>query len=211
MNELDFIEALRGPEGDSPRALFQKLAEMKCKNCVNPATKVLMWAEHRAYIPSCDGCVEKLIKKNPQCWTPEDGNRPESIKPASYITDKKKKKKTAGVQEMLKSRLPEIGAGLLGAAAVGTGQYLMNRRRKGGTQPSLEQVQTRAFNEQAQVLRRQAAAENRPLTYKERMLLEVDSRANRVADIMADHPVKGALVAAPMGAYLGVKLLNMVR
>jgi hypothetical protein len=77
---------------------------VKCKNCQNPADKALMWAEHRAYVPSCDACVEKLIKKNPQCWDPADNNRPEAIKPIEYIL--KRREKTKERKKMRKLAMP---------------------------------------------------------------------------------------------------------
>lgn len=41
---------------------ISKTKTQKCKYCDKQATKEVIWADYRAYIPVCDNCKDKAIK-----------------------------------------------------------------------------------------------------------------------------------------------------
>lgn len=210
MNELDFINALSSNSArtDGPELIEAlKFSSIKCKGCSDPATKALMWCEHKAFIPSCDACVETLIKKHSDCWTPADGNRPEAIKDISYI-EKHRKEKKAGVKELVSkgvqfasnNKAPLLGA-IIGSAAATALQYKANKPNKSGV------------SKQRMAAEKSLASHDRSMEETKQMGTEPGfldqmrhARAKSTLDvskIMEKHPARGALLAAPGGAMVG--------
>lgn len=133
-----------------------------------------------------------------------------------FINALSDKEKTAGAKEyanslmaVLKSRSPEIAAGAVGAAGATGLQYLMNRSVRG--QPSTEQRAATALLTSVEAAKDQAERDNRPLTFKDDFLAAGAKSAKNWADVFQKHPGKGALLVAPAGAYIGLRVLKALK
>jgi hypothetical protein len=115
------------------------------------------------------------------------------------------------VAKAVRDHAPEIGAALVGAVALGGGQYLMSRPRDGGKAPSLDQLANRAIDRSSKDLEAKAKLEHRPLSFREGTQAAIASAASRVADVGARHPGTTALMAAPVGATAALALLRFIR
>jgi hypothetical protein len=126
------------------------------------------------------------------------------------------KLKTAGVREIAQSALgmakqyaPEIAAGTAGAGLLTAGQYLSNRGRNGKKSP--EQRAATVFATSAEAMKDQAERDNRPLNFREDLTAAVAPASKNIADVLARHPMKGALLVAPVGAYAGLRILKALK
>ncbi len=106
-----------------------------------------------------------------------------------------RKMKTAGLKDLIVNH-PSVASGAAGGALFLGGQYLMNRRRKDGT--SFEQQ-----HQQKALQSREAAAEKKP-TFANRYFAAHAKGERAIADVVADHPVKGALLVVPEGIGVGI-------
>lgn len=197
-DEKDFLRELsRDPVRVEAAHAFLKTAagKGKCDVCSAPMTKKILWAEGKAYIPSCDEHVSEVTKKHQDRF---DFGGPDGIKKASVAGAAK----NAGnaIKEFVKSHPQEIAAGLVGALAVGGGQYMLSKKPKDGGLSS-EQKMTGEAAEKTKGSKG-FVGRNAHVTAK---------AAKDFADVHADHPVAAGLKAAPIGAISGVKLLKMFK
>ena len=126
------------------------------------------------------------------------------------------KLKTSGLQELASTALgagkqyaPEIAAAATGAGAAALGQYLMNKSKGGKKSP--EQRASAVIATSAEAMKDQAERDNRPLNFREDLTSAVAPASKNVADVLARHPVKGALLVAPFGAYAGLRILKALK
>ena len=119
------------------------------------------------------------------------------------------KQKTSGIMDLVKGKAPEIGAALAGAGLASGAQYLMNRKPPGGK--SVEQRAATAFLASSEAVKDQAERDNRPLTFREDMTDAIAPSSKRMADVLARHPVKGAVLVAPVGALAGLRILKALK
>ena len=122
--------------------------------------------------------------------------------------------KTAGVSEavtqFVHQNAHEIGAALAGAGTFVAGQYILNRGGKDG-KPSAQQSFTRSIEGNQKLLERQAKKEGRGLSFREELNSALAPAVNKVSDTLAKHPGKGALLAAPAGALIGLRILKAIK
>lgn len=183
-------------------AELKKTAAIKCKSCEKPAVHALFWCENRAYVPSCDGCLEKTKKMD--CFK-VDGV--EAVRPIQYIIDKKKQRKTASVlgvaqvaMDSIAPHVPTLAAGLVGGAAASGLQYLANKKRKNG-KPSAQQEIAKNLSDKTKDSKNFSG-----------QVAHASSKAvKEIADIFAKHPVKGALMAFPVGAAGGASIARLLK
>lgn len=112
-------------------------------------------------------------------------------------------------QGFVKEHPQEIGAALLGAGALTGAQYLRNRSSNG--KPSADQKMMGALLASTEAMKDQAERDNRPLSFREDITAAVTPAAKNVADVMARHPVKGAVLIAPVGALAGLRILKALK
>jgi hypothetical protein len=197
-DEKDFLRELsRDPVRVEAARAFLKTAagKGKCDVCPAPMTKKILWAEGKAYIPSCDEHVSEVTKKHQDRF---DFGGPDGIKKASVAAAAK----NAGnaVKEFVKTHPKEIAAALVGAATVGGVQYMASKKGKDGGL-SAEQKMTRDAAEKTKDSKG-FVGRNAHVTAK---------AARDFADVHADHPVAAGLKAAPLGGAAGLKLLSMFK
>lgn len=119
------------------------------------------------------------------------------------------KEKTAGLLDTLKNKAPQIGAGLAGAGVLTGAQYLMNK--KNGNQASSAQKAGLALLTSSEAVKDQAERDNRPLTFREDITSATAPSIKNLGDVLARHPVKGALLVAPAGALAGLRILKALK
>lgn len=119
------------------------------------------------------------------------------------------KQKMSSLMDVLKGRAPEIGAAVAGAGLATGAQYLMNRKPPGGR--SAQQRAASAFLASTEAVKDQAERDNRPLTFREDMTDAMAPSSKRMADVLAKHPVKGAVLVAPVGALAGLRILKALK
>jgi hypothetical protein len=205
MDELDLLHELSSDSSRSTvgETFFKKVSSIKCKNCDKPADKALMWAEHRAYVPSCDGCLETVKKLD--CF--KDGGL-EAVKDIQYIIEKRKKrleKKAASGEliqhtaQFLKSHSKEIAGALVGAALAGGAQYMANKPGKDGK----KSLQQKLGDESVKATKDSKSFSGQVAHASAKAVKEV-------SDLFAKHPVKGALTMIPTGAAGGVAVAKLL-
>lgn len=125
--------------------------------------------------------------------------------------------KTAGAKEIatgiantVARHKHELAAGAAGAGLLSGMAYTSMRPGRGG-KPSAEQKMTAAFAASNEAMKDQAERDNRPLTFREDVTDAVAPASKRMADVLARHPVKGALLLAPAGALAGLRILKALK
>lgn len=122
--------------------------------------------------------------------------------------------KTAGssqaVTQFVRQHAQEIGSALVGAGLATGAQYFANKEGKGG-KPSVQQVAARSLEEKQKGVEQKAKREGRELSFREGMQSATAPSASRASDVLAKHPVKGALLAAPAGAAAGLFILKQLK
>ena len=105
---------------------------------------------------------------------------------------------------------PEIAAGLAGAGLLSGIGYAAMKPGKGGSS-SKEQRSAIALIASNEAAKDQAERDNRPLTFREDVTDAIAPSSKRLADVMARHPVKAALLLAPQGALAGFGALRLLK
>jgi len=116
----------------------------------------------------------------------------------------------AGIAKAVSARKHEIAAGVAGAGLL-TGMAYSSMKPGSGGKPSVEQKVTGAFAASAEARKDQAERDNRPLSFREDVTDAVAPASKRMADVLARHPVKGALTVAPFGAVAGLRILKALK
>lgn len=124
------------------------------------------------------------------------------------------KLKKAGAEQAIntfvKQHGPEIAAAAGGALLTTAAQYMANRPRPGG-QPSMQQaISNPAKKVTEEAAARQEAGGGKP-SFGTDMSRATARSLSEVSDVLARHPGRGALLAAPAGAAAGLALLRAAR
>lgn len=128
-----------------------------------------------------------------------------------------KKLKTSGAKEMVQHGIakalmhkPEIISALAGAALAGAGTYAMSKGGKGG-KPSAEQRMARSLVSSSQTADHEDAAAGKTPKFRQAITRAAAPGISNIADVLAKHPGKAALMAAPFGATAGLRLLKSLK
>lgn len=108
--------------------------------------------------------------------------------------------------EYVKAHPEQVAGALVGAGALTLAQYAQNRPGKSGTsvQQRLSQKAVDATNE----MKRDAKRDGKPLGLTADLAQATAPAVKGVSDVLARHPVKGALMVAPAGGMLGYTLAS---
>lgn len=116
----------------------------------------------------------------------------------------------SGLSKLVAQHKAELAAGVAGAGIL-TGMAYSSMKPGRGGKPSVEQKVTGALAASTEALKDQAERDNRPLTFREDMTDAIAPASKRMADVLARHPVKGALLVAPAGALAGLRILKALK
>ena len=83
------------------------------------------------------------------------------------------------------------------------------RKREG--KPTIQQVLTRKSLADALANKAEAKRKGRDLGFKERLNLAAAPAVSDIADVMSEHPVRGAMMAAPVGVGFGMGALSLLK
>ena len=108
--------------------------------------------------------------------------------------------------EYVKAHPQEVAGALVGAGALTLAQYTQNRPGKDGT--SIQQRLSQRVVDSTEDMKDEAERSGKPLGFFKDLTQATAPAVKGVSDVLARHPVKGALLVAPAGASLGYGLAS---
>ena len=118
------------------------------------------------------------------------------------MTQEKKAGLADATAGFVRSHSKEIGSALVGATLATVAQYVMNRPGKDGL--SAQQKGYRSLTRSAE----ESLKDSETPSFSSELSHATNKGMSDISDVLAKHPVKGALLAAPGGAGVGLALLK---